>query len=625
MLGEPLARLSNEDEEFVFVDPQDFDLLPRRFARHLIGNIVSSDKERLGSLSLVTLGALQHAAKLCGYVFSAAVTGTTGSAIALSGRWAFTSLHLSHDIGEIIPKAPSDPFLVSAESDETSHRFGTRLLRESLEQRRRFGQFPQKTRKVRSFTEAEIRGLLCSGLDESEQQIDDANEIAGRPLVVGDGRRPVAKANRPSTERIWIDRVPHEVPVFGHDFSRSCVERGSAKESGKRSSSPSLGRRQTPKNPTGNGEVWRILNGPSLVGMVGDAGGTATGHPRSSMIGRLISIAVVGTFAAWLSLRAPSTPTTAGSIRSASADIAFASRRDGDWEIYVMDEAGRNPKRLTRRPVEDRFPLWSPDRRQIAFASQVGATWELWVMEADGSNQRRLASGIIAKSTRGWSPDGKRIAFAAVADGNIDIHTVEVPSARVTRLTSAPGEDRDPSWSPDGAHLAFSSTRGGTPQIFVMTADGRDVQRLASVGSPAAAPRWSPDGKAIALVSGRDRTQDLYIIGANGQGLVRLTVAAGVTGDPPLWSSDGSRIIFQIANGKNYDIGVVRISERSRSLLASSSAYDGSYTWSPDGKRVAFISGRDGNEGVYTVDADGRNVARLTGTASLTPAWGSQR
>ena len=132
-------------------------------------------------------------------------------------------------------------------------------------------------------------------------------------------------------------------------------------------------------------------------------------------------------------------------------------------------------------------------------------------------------------------------------------------------------------------------------------------------------------GKAIAFVADSAGIRDLYMIGAEGGALARLTVAGGVTRDPPLWSPDGSRIMFQIAGDGNYDIGVVRLSDRSRSLLASSSAYDGSYTWSPDGGRVAYVSGRDGYDGIYTVDADGRHDVRLTGTASLTSAWGSQR
>jgi Tol biopolymer transport system component len=333
----------------------------------------------------------------------------------------------------------------------------------------------------------------------------------------------------------------------------------------------------------------------------------------------MISVVAIGLFASAVSLR---TPPTARFITLPSADIAFASRRDGNWEIYVTDDAGQNQRRLTRRDVEDRFPLWSPDRRQIAFGSLVDGTWELWVMDSDGAKQRRLASHIVAKSTRGWSPDGNRIAFTAVADSNLDIVSVDVASAQVTRLTSAPGEDRDPSWSPDGTQLAFSSSREGAAQVYVMTAVGRDVRRLTNGTSSAKAPRWSPDGKSIVFVS----DGDLYVIGADGQHLRGLTVGAHATADPPLWSPDGSRIVFQIAAGDNYEIGILRLSDQVRRMLASSAAYDGSYTWSVDGKRVAFISGRDGFDGMFIVEADAKQApVRLTGTASLTPAWGSQR
>ena len=110
----------------------------------------------------------------------------------------------------------------------------------------------------------------------------------------------------------------------------------------------------------------------------------------------------------WPGTRETSAPPALGSaIRPAADDIAFSSRRDGNWEIYVMDAAGQNQRRLTRRDAEDRFPLWSPDRQQIAFASQVGSTWELWVMDSDGGNPRRLATEIVAKSTRGWSRDNR--------------------------------------------------------------------------------------------------------------------------------------------------------------------------------------------------------------------------
>jgi Tol biopolymer transport system component len=106
-----------------------------------------------------------------------------------------------------------------------------------------------------------------------------------------------------------------------------------------------------------------------------------------------------------------------------------------------------------------------------------------------------------------------------------------------------------------------------------------------------------------------------------GIDLQRLTVGARATRDAPRWSPDGSRIAVQILRGENYDIGVVRFSDRKWTEFASSSAYDGMYTWSPDSLHLAFISGRDGFDGLYTADADGQHPLRLTGTPSLNPAW----
>jgi Tol biopolymer transport system component len=311
-----------------------------------------------------------------------------------------------------------------------------------------------------------------------------------------------------------------------------------------------------------------------------------------------------------------------------SAPIAFASHRDGNWEIYVMEAAG-DSRRLTRRDVQDRFPIWSPDGARIAFGSQVGGEglgWELWVMDATGGRQRRLYSKIVAKSARGWCRDNKRIAFAATAtDGNVDIHTVDVESTEVTRLSSSPGEDREPSWSPDCQHLAFSSMRDGNAEIYVVRADGRDPRRLTNSAASDSSPVWSPDGSAIAFVSDRGEAQDLYVMSPDGQGLQRLTTGAGVTRDASRWSPDGSRIAFQIARGENYDIGVVRLSDKAHTDFARSDAYDGMYVWSPDGRHIAFVSGRDGSEGLYRAEADGRNVQRLTDTPTLNPAWARGR
>ncbi len=70
--------------------------------------------------------------------------------------------------------------------------------------------------------------------------------------------------------------------------------------------------------------------------------------------------------------------------------IAFMSRRDGNWEIYVMDLDTHEIKRLTNNGANDGLPIWSPDGRTIAFASDRSGEWAIWAMSPDGSNQRML-------------------------------------------------------------------------------------------------------------------------------------------------------------------------------------------------------------------------------------------
>src|SRR6188472_3998520 len=94
---------------------------------------------------------------------------------------------------------------------------------------------------------------------------------------------------------------------------------------------------------------------------------------------RLITFGAICLSGVWFSLSAQSS-SGAASVIADSSEIAFASNKDGNWEIYVTDVAGRSQTRLTRRDAQDRFPLWSPEGTQIAFGSQVGSGWELWVM-----------------------------------------------------------------------------------------------------------------------------------------------------------------------------------------------------------------------------------------------------
>ena len=70
--------------------------------------------------------------------------------------------------------------------------------------------------------------------------------------------------------------------------------------------------------------------------------------------------------------------------------IAFMSRRDVNWEIYVMDLESYTVERLTENAASDGLPIWSPDGQTIGFASDRSGEWAVWAMNPDGSNQRML-------------------------------------------------------------------------------------------------------------------------------------------------------------------------------------------------------------------------------------------
>ena len=70
--------------------------------------------------------------------------------------------------------------------------------------------------------------------------------------------------------------------------------------------------------------------------------------------------------------------------------VAFMSRRDGNWEVYVASIDGGDPRRLTKNAANDGLPAWSPDGRYIAFVTDRGAGWAVWVMRPDGTGQRWL-------------------------------------------------------------------------------------------------------------------------------------------------------------------------------------------------------------------------------------------
>jgi Tol biopolymer transport system component len=311
--------------------------------------------------------------------------------------------------------------------------------------------------------------------------------------------------------------------------------------------------------------------------------------------------------------------------------LSFVSARDGIHEIYVMNPDGSGQTRLTNNAADDVNPAWSPDGTKIAFASnRHGGAHEIYVMNADGSGPIRLTNNTSFDLRPAWSPDGTKLAFQSEPEGGGEIYVMNADGSAQTNLTNNSAFDAYPAWQPIPApapatngKLAFGSDRDGNFEIYVMNPDGSGQSRLTSNPARDAEPTWSPNGTKLAFRSDRDGNDEIYVMNADGSAQVNLTNSPGVDGQPA-WSPDGTKIAFaSTALDGNRDVYVMNADGSGQNRLTNDPAIDIEPAWSPDGAKLAFRSHRDGNGDIYVMNSDGSGQTRLTtdAAAELEPAW----
>ncbi len=234
--------------------------------------------------------------------------------------------------------------------------------------------------------------------------------------------------------------------------------------------------------------------------------------------------------------------------------IVYSSIQPANWDLYLFDGPGSEPRRLTTDPGLDYNGVISPDGRWVVFTSERTGSPDLYVLDLHGdADPRPLVEGPAMEDAAAISPDGRRLLFVSTRDGNADVFEMAFrprdPSAagEARNLTRHAAGDYNPTFSPDGTRVLFSSSRdtavatsaGASPgptylasELYVMRADGSDVRRLTRHERWDGAPAWARDGEDVFFYSQRDGEPRIYRAAVDGGGSAAADRDAAGTATP---------------------------------------------------------------------------------------------
>lgn len=349
---------------------------------------------------------------------------------------------------------------------------------------------------------------------------------------------------------------------------------------------------------------------------------------------------------------------------------------------FATAAGGQTPE---RRPLQvadlDRFrdvrePQLSPDGRWVAYTvvfadpKKDRDDADVWMSSWDGTEHVQLTASPDRESQPRWSPDGRYLAFLSArtqgdedAPDDAQIWLMNRQGGEARRLTNRPGGVSDFQWSPDSSRIVFvgqdpdpedtARDEGGKKpktrkpividryrfkrdvegylehrrsHLYLLTVETGAIEPLTSGDFDDRQPAWSPDGSRIAFTSRRgpdpDRTNDsnLFVIDARPGAEPRaLTTWPGPDDEArPSWSPDGKRIAYLQGSEPRfyaYNRNVVAVVDAAGGpVRLLTSALDGdvdSPVWSADGRSISFVIIDDRSRHLARVPADGGAIERI--------------
>ena len=301
------------------------------------------------------------------------------------------------------------------------------------------------------------------------------------------------------------------------------------------------------------------------------------------------------------------------------ATAAYAERRPVLDQIDVPHNYYFREMYLPQLTSGPSSLAWTPDGTALVYSMQGS----LWRQALDSDTAVQLTRGPGYDFQPDVSPDGSKVVFAHYRADAIELNSLDLESGEITALTTGGDVNVEPRWSPDGARLAFVSTRrGGRFHVFVgefvegnLVASPVLEERQSAIAryyysafDHELSPVWAPDGKSLFFVSNPE-------VPYGSGNIVQLALEEGarprlVRKEETSWNAspdiapDGRRIAYASYLGRQWhQLWVTHVDGVAEPFPLTYGEFDiTAPRWSPDGRRIAFITNEGGDMAIRIQD-----------------------
>ncbi|MCI2256344.1 LysM peptidoglycan-binding domain-containing protein [Domibacillus sp. PGB-M46] len=270
--------------------------------------------------------------------------------------------------------------------------------------------------------------------------------------------------------------------------------------------------------------------------------------------------------------------------------IAYTSNRGGMYDIWLYNLTnGENVQLTTGLGESFSAPFWSPDSSKIAFVGKNNILYIIHLMERTVSRIDQLEEGL--GSYLNWSPDSQTLAYTN--QNQIILYSL---STHQPQKIKEPGAT-DVQWFADGTELLFQAPdASGTSQLYRIRSDGsRKHQITQNTGGPLHHVRLSPNEAYVLFTTPGVSISLIYTLELSTGRIFEIKGGPLAKNYFPVWSPDSSTIAYSATAFEEAGyFSLIRTSgkqgenDRTKAL---SNCFATPVTWSPNGRKVAYLSG----------------------------------